>query len=365
MNQSASNEILETIQDLKSARDNLKRITDQFSDEPELREIYSHSAQELTKNLENHLQYLLNIETDSEFTITSTANDVDIWVHIEGDKFSEGRGPINSVGSYLKKLDTAVQHTINVLRERAENLRDLEIESYFELAETAKGSLKLGLKSKIDGFNDDYEETLFNEDPEVKMDQLEIYSQIQQLSSNGLVLLLKTLSSADDDQAIKEIFQDYGEDDAIKLIHYAKELAPSSRSNISEISFEGRSLPKSKPYIKTNRDTRRNLMIRSTKLINNKEFIEGTALIEQYKNNVNEDYYSLFAKPLKYNKKTINIELRISKNKHNIREKEVLNEFLDIEGFLHFNNRSNPTYVIVDKLSYDRDEDVGFSEGDD
>src|SRR5699024_10901011 len=134
MDQLASNEIIETIQDLKNAKANLKRIDEEFDNEPELRQIYSYSGKELVRNLEKHLEYLLTNQTDSEFILTSSVDDVDIWVHIKGEKYNEGRGPIKSIGSYLKKLNTAGQHTLNILRERIGKLEETKFDTYFELA---------------------------------------------------------------------------------------------------------------------------------------------------------------------------------------------------------------------------------------
>jgi hypothetical protein len=353
LNQRDSNEIIETINDLKKARENSQRIDELFSNDPDLHEIYIYSANELIKKLENHLEYLLNKQTESAFTLTSQSGDADIWIHIEGEKYGEGRGPINSIGSYLKKLNTAAQHTINVLKERSGSLKDLKFDTYFELVGTAKGSLKLGLKSKVKTVpENDNQGSIFDEDPETKLTELKVYSQIQKLSSTGLSLLLKALSSTDDEQAIGELLDKYGEEDTAKLLYFAKELAPSSRSNIRQVLFEGRLLPENKSEIKLNRDTRKQLMLKS-KILKNKEFIEGTALIEQYTNNVNSNYYSLFAKPLKYNGTPLNIELRFDKRNHDISEEEVLNEFINVEGFLHFNNRSNPNYVAVERIVVD------------
>src|SRR5699024_5366591 len=132
------------------------------------------------------------------------------------------------------------------------------------------------------------QDTLFDENADYKLSQVKIYSELQKLTSDSLILLLKTLSSADDDQAIREIFDEFGEEDAVKLFHYAKELTPSSQSNISQISYEGRLLPENKPMITTDSSTRKKLISKSKDMIHNKEFIQGTALIEQYKNNVND-----------------------------------------------------------------------------
>lgn len=362
MDQLASNEIIETIQDLKNAKANLERIYEEFSEEAELCQIYSYAGKELVRNLEKHLEYLLIKQTDSEFTLTSSVDDVDVWVHIKGEKYNEGRGPIKSIGSYLKKFNTAGQHTLNILRDRLGNLEGTKFDSYFELAEIGKGSLKLGLRSKVEEFRSEKQDSLFAEDADHKLSQVKMYSELQKLTADSLILLLKTLSSADDDQAISEIFDEFGEEDAVKLFHFAKELAPSPQSNINQISYEGRLLPENIPLITTDSSTRKKLISRSKDMIHNKEFIQGTALIEQYKNNVNDNYYSLFARPLKYDKKIINIELRIEKKQHNIIEEEVLGEFLDIEGFLHFNNKSNPTYVVVDGFTVDKEDDMDFGE---
>lgn len=359
----SDNEILSVIHNLKNAKENLKRIENDYKDEAVLMNFYSYSAKELINQLENHLDYLLQKEIGNSLSI-NTVDNLDLWIRIEGRSFEHGRGPINVVGSYLQKLNTAVRHSTNLIKNKYQDL--IGVNNFypsFELAATAKGSLKLGLQnnnfSKVQNA-DIIEDNLFNVDSsnvELFEERLLRFNRMNEITNQSIEVLFKALASANDEHFISELTREFDEDDVIKLIHYAQELAPSSRSSIDAISFEGESL-KSFINLKTDKSTRSVLKKRAQHLKNNKEFVEGTALVRQYSVDSDRPYITLIARPFKTNDRVIEeVELRVGKD-IGITESQVYNQLIFISGFLHYNANNQPVRIDLDSIDFDKIEEL-------
>ncbi|MDC3418605.1 hypothetical protein [Aquibacillus salsiterrae] len=351
-------EIFSTIEDLKLAKENLNRIKSQYINEPDILNFYLHSAKDMVKQLENHLEFLLKTETGSDYTINTIDDDIDVWIRIEGESFQDGTGPINVIGSYLQKLNTAARHSTKLIKNRIDDLKDINVIPSFELAATAKGSLKLGLKNKLpkEFYATKFEQqTLFDEDLDKRSD---LIYKLNKVNHQGINVLFKALASANDESVIEELTNDFGPDDVIKLIHYAQELAPSSRSLIDNISFEGQDVRFTGYELKTNKDTRKILKERAKALFNNKEFVEGSAFIRSYAVDADKDYYQLEARPFKHESQKIeSIELRANKKLFNFNEEQVFDTLIFITGFLYYNSNKQPTYIELDSINFDEFED--------
>lgn len=150
-----------------------------------------------------------------------------------------------------------------------------------DLVTTAPGSLKLGLKRPPLETNSHHAIQLqipgMEEDPWESLRKSAAQSQV---AIDGIEVLVKTIASVEDKDIFEELAQEYDENELLKLIHYAKELAPSSHSNVEYISFE---LPKNNNLLITNvradRQTRKKLGEYAKKLTPNKEYIKGKGLI--------------------------------------------------------------------------------------
>ncbi|MDE5055391.1 hypothetical protein NDK25_24555 [Niallia taxi] len=358
-------DIKDAIYSLKEAKQNLKRIEKEYAEEPILLKIYSYSAKEMISNLENHLEYLLKLETETELSIISEIDPLDLWIRIEGKSFHNGTGPINVVGSYLKKLNTAVRHSARLVKKKFEVANELNnFFPTFELAATAKGSLKLGLQNNVSNNLDQIiEPTLFNvENKDNTLEQLKQIQTINDITDKSITVLFKALASANDDTFIRELTKEYDEDDVIKLIHYAQELAPSSRSSIDFISFEGNQIRDFKE-LKTDKNTRSYLKQRAQRLRQNKVFIEGTAFIKQYTVDSDKTYYSLIARSFKYDNNSLDeIELRLNKEEFSIEQKDVYNQLIFVSGFLHYNANNQPYLIEADSINFELEEIYGDGE---
>lgn len=141
--------IFETINDLKRAKKNQERILSDYQDTPQLIEFYLPSAEHMVNELNNHLKYLIENETDMQFGENINYVEPEVWIRLEGKNF-EGKGPIGVVGAYLQKLNTANKQAVNLIghiHERFENAKGmLGNISSLDLVSAAHGSFKLGLK---------------------------------------------------------------------------------------------------------------------------------------------------------------------------------------------------------------------------
>ncbi|CAM4371991.1 MULTISPECIES: hypothetical protein [Bacillus] len=351
-------EIFSTIENLKKAKENLHRIETEYASEQELLEFYSLSAKQLVKNLETHLEYLLKEETGSQYSIESVNENLDIWIRIEGENFKNGKGPINIVGSYLQKLNKAIRHSTNLVKSKYEDLEEVLISPSFELVATAKGSLKLGLQSNMVDFisTKEFNQIDLFEDNKLDHDleRLDKFNKINNLTKQSVEMLFKALASAEDENKLNELRTEFEDEDIIKLIHYAQELAPSSRSSIEFISFEGDRAKQFK-NLKTDKHTRVLLKDRIKRLRINKEFVEGSAFIRKYSIDADEDHYVLTARPFRYENKQINdIELFLDRKTNSITEEDILNNLVYITGFLYYTASNQPSYIKVDTIENEK-----------
>jgi hypothetical protein len=343
-------EILETIDALKDAQENLKRIEEKYSNKPMLLNFYRPSAQELVNRLQSHLKFLLQKATNIEFDIKSIPESIDIWVRIEGDEFEHGKGPINIVGSYLQKFNTAFKHTVSLMLERLNDFTEQEQIRFptLNLATTQEGSLKLGLKYSIDPKEQETQISFF--DKEDLLERLEKFDKLQKISRESLILLMRVLASVNDKKILEELKTQFDEKDVLKLIHYAKELVPSSRSQIKYISFEGIPGILDKP-IKTDRETRKFLSEKAKSLKKDTKYVEGTALIRGYESDLDLDYFTLTARPFKYEEEKIpSIECRLIKKSHKESILQFADQFVYISGFLIYNSNNQPVRLDVDEI---------------
>lgn len=360
MNPNFNQNITETVNDLKLAKTRLQEIGKLYQNEPVLLGIYKFSAEKMVETLESHLEYLLNKETNSEFNLQSNKGDMDVWIKIEGSKFAEGKGPINVIGSYLQKLNTAARHSTKLVKSKVDELNNINFYPTFNLAETAKGSLKIGLEQgDIYSHDSDLQLDLFD-DQSIDLFDIEVLK--KKVTTEAIEVLFKALASANDETLFNELLAEYEEEDVIKLIHYAEELAPSNRSNIDAISFDGSGI-KFADTLRTDADTRQLLRERAKKLKQDKEFVEGTAFIRQYTVDQNIDYYILTAAPFNSNeKKNPELELRADKKRLQINEEQVFGQIVYVSGFLHYNSKNQPLYIEVDSIEPNKfDADLNFN----
>lgn len=362
-------EVMEALNDLKEANDYLQSLREEFKDDPELLSFYEPSAKEIVRQFHSRLSLLLSKELD--MNLMSSRNDVnsevDIWIRIEGDEFQQGRGPIGSVGSYLQKLNNASKHAINLIAQTKKGYAAIKNKlsnlACFDLVATAEGSLKLGLKVH-DNYNafcnqDDFQQLYFSWediDGRQKDEQEQESINIQQLSVEGFELLAKTIASARDNVLFNELREEYSDKGMLKLLHYAKELVPSSRSSIEYISFESSKFSISTSNIKLDKHVRKSLSDKAKGFRNNTSFVEGTGWLRA----IDTDYYTVVIRPFNYNAGELTeIECRFPHDEfHSEQVASFLDKFVNISGFLVFSQNNSPIRLDVDSISIQNKVDV-------
>lgn len=351
-------EIKETLDDLQEAKENVVRIQNEYKGEPDLLNFYLPSAEYMAEQIENHLRYL--VEQQSERNTEIQSEIADVWVRLDGKLFKDGKGPIGIIGSYLQKLNTANKHAVSLISETKEKFNEVkgllgELAS-FDLVATEKGSLKLGLKSTnilevLDGYQEQTD--LFHHD----QTQLRDLHDLEDIAKSGFKLLAKTIASVYNEEILNDLKKEYNENDLKKLIHYAKELVPSSRSPFDTISFEG-DIGLSESSIQLNKITRKNLIDIEKKLRQDTQYISGTGWIRA----VDLDEKTLVIRPFHFKKGNID-EINCKFKNSNITSNSLLsllNKFVSLSGFLYFRNGDIPNKIDIDELTIEDvlDEDV-------
>ncbi|MCZ8520166.1 MULTISPECIES: hypothetical protein [Paenibacillus] len=347
----SGNIIYETIAQLKKARKSLENLRSKFQDQPNVLGFYEPSAVFVVDRLENQLSNLLSQETGVNFKPSSeTDNSADLWIRIEGEDFEGGKGPIGQVGNFLTKLNNANRNVISLIEhKKGIKKKNSDIPS-FNLVATAAGSLKLGLKKP--DINIEIEEQsnqmeLFSPEEQDPWDKFKNAIEDSRAATQSMKVLVKAIASVHNENALTELMADFEDKEVIKIIHYAKELAPSNRSSIDFVSIEGNDIGVSEKIIRTDKTTRKILTEHAKKLLPSTEYIEGTAVIGV------ADVHNkmLIARPLKYNN-IVHDEIRCLFLKPVTPEeiKEFLNEMVTISGYIIYDKSGRLLRLEIDEI---------------
>lgn len=351
-------EIKETLEDLQEARENITRIQTEYRDEPDILNFYLPSAKYMAEQLENHLKYLVEQETGK--TIDTKVEIADIWVRLEGKLFKDGKGPIGIIGSYLQKLNIANKHAVSLISDTKDKFHEVkgllgELAS-FDLVATEKGSLKLGLKRTslievLEGYQEQAD--IFQQNHDI----INNHHELENIAKEGIKLLAKTVASVNNEEIFNELKNEYNENEIKKLIHYAKELVPSSRSPFDNISFEG-DLGLPEKSIQMNKITRKNLIDKEKSLRQDNQYVNGTGWVRA----VDLDERTLVIRPFHFKKGNID-EINCKFKNTDVTSNYILsllNKFVSLSGFLYFKSSDIPSKIDIDELTIEDvlDEDV-------
>jgi hypothetical protein len=339
--------VIEAINDLKKAKKYLCNIKDNYSDS-NLLNLYLPSAEALVKQYSKRLETLL-----SEIVVSEGKHNVDVWISIEGNNFRHGKAPINIIGPLLQKINTANRHAVQLILQKNNNYptdpESIPIPS-FDLVTTKAGSFKLGLKI-ADIEQDDSQQELFQEDPWIIIKK---YNESRNLSIEGLNLLLTTIASVQKPNLLEDLRRIYEEKSVIKLIHYAKELTPSSRAPIDNITFECSFFKEPNRIITADKQTRRVLNYQAKSLKKDSIFVKGTGVIRA----IDLDNKTIHARPFSYGKKNIeDLACIFNPNLSHDTIVESIDKVVQINGFLVFDKNNVPTQLEVEDINIDNNED--------
>ncbi|QUG41326.1 hypothetical protein KD050_18935 [Psychrobacillus sp. INOP01] len=345
------NNIIQTINDLKNAQNNLKRILSEYEDRPKLLNFYAPSAEIMVSELKKHLKYLLSLETELSFDSGENL-EPEIWIHLEGKNYN-GRGPIGSIGAYLQKLNNANKQAVNLLgniSERFEQARELLSNlASFDLVSTAQGSLKLGLVRSEVSEHLTYEQLdlFYDEEPleSVKSSDIKL---LKELSLEGIKLIAHTVAAVEDETLFESLKKQFGEKELKKLIHYTKELVPSMRSSFDTVSFESNSSTVPFSTIKATKSTRKALIEKEKTLMKDSKYISGEGWIRA----VDIDGMIGTIRPLHYDDITLHqIDCIFSDEKYNSHNiANLLDKFVIVKGFLISNQHETPIKFDIEEI---------------
>lgn len=351
MYQDTMNRLIKAINDLKAAKEYLESVRKEFESDPDLLNFYEPSAKEIVKQFEDRLYNLISEITGTNFEIKESSQDVEVWIRIEGDRFRHGSGPIHAIASFLQKLNTASQQVINLFDKDVKRKKKRNV-SLFDLAETASGSLRLGLKTPDidDVLMENTQPELFPQDP---WDLLKKIQKEKEKALKGLRLLVKALDSVEN-ETIEDIKQELPNDIAVvKLLHYAKEIAPSQQSLIEKITFEGKDLhlgPKKR--VTVDKQTRKLISERAKEIKRDAEYVKATGVIRQQ----DLDNYVITARPLFVgNKDYPEVKCVFNPNSPIEEMENYLDKIVTIRGFLFFREDNVPQKLEIDEIVIERD----------
>lgn len=339
---------------LKRAKKNLDELREQYKTSPDLLSVYEPSAVYIVNQIESKLKKMLTEQFGVSLQPERVEQEnVDIWVRIEGKEFKHGSGPIGQIGTYLTKLNKANKQAMAILKEKmGEKIKLSDLPS-LNLVATAPGSLKLGLKKpELEAPEPDPQADLFN-GYKGHFELLKESVEESSLVSQGMHLIVRSIASINDESVSSELKQEYSEKSIIKLLHYVKDLTPSSRSDIDYVSFEGNNVRINNSYVRTTKETRKLISEYSKKLDPNREYIEGTAVImaADISNQI------LMARPLKFNDaehEEIKCILLDSVPAEDI--KNLLNQKVELSGYIVFDqNRNRLLRLEIDQIAISDD----------
>lgn len=340
----------EAILSLRDAQIHYQRIKTEYQEEPFLMEFYLNSAEELIMYLKEHIRYLNETELGIESSEVSK-DSPEVWIRLEGEGY-DGKAPIGAVGHFLQKMNSANKVAVKMISKIAQLNEEVQESlnkfATFDLIATAEGSMKLGLKRTDFAMNleqeqlDIFYETDFYEDSDKQ--NLEDFKCVP---LDAIKLVNKTIEAVENPNVLEELKENYGEIHLQKLLHYTKEILPSSRSSYDTVSIEF-SGKESLPVIKATKEIRRKMSEIEKALLKESQYIESIGLVRA----VDIDKYQVILRPFKYNDTTVDeliceiSPLLISTE----RLEELINQIIEFKGILLFNKDEVPIRLKIEEI---------------
>ncbi len=344
------------MENLKKAKSNLERLRNLYKDNSDLLNIYEPSAKYLVDKLELQLSEALKEELSCD--LVPVDKGIDLWIRIDGEEFHNGKGPIGLVGNFLNKLNNASRQAVNIIaKSRNINLKEslYDFSGSFDLASTATGSLKLGLKKPdIKIKPEDPQLDLFMENIVDPWDRFKESAVQNEIAIESMSLLLSVIALAENEDMFEELKKKYAEKDVLKIIHYAKEVIPSAQSNIDTISFEIENLDVKQRRIDTTKETRKLLTKQAKKLVPNKEYITGTGKVR----GIDLDDKSIIVRPLVYDDiKHNEIRCCFINDTEDINLEDYLKRKVEIKGFIVYSSNNRLLRLEIEEISIESKEE--------
>lgn len=350
-------EITETMNHLKAAEESIERLKEDYKDNPMLLSFYMPSSEKLVEMLKIRLNSLMQ-----EY-LGGTSVNPDIWIRLQGKVFDNGRAPLGVVGTFIKKLVTANQHAVALLEQvKYEGIRinkKIKELAELDLVVTAPGSLKLGIKKpELNKFyNCEVEGENGNIDENMILNCIEEATKESEKGIEGLQLLSRAIIAASDEEELKVLSEDVKDSkNLLKLLHYAREIAPTQSSQIESITFSGVLSPKSGyREVVVSKETRVKLRDMSNNLLGNDKYIEGIGTVRA----LDFDKLTFRIDSLKFDKVILdNIECKVNEKEFSEEDIEkIANKQIRLSGILVYSSTGTAKWLEVDKIYFDEDDD--------
>lgn len=345
----------ELINDLILAKEHLEKLREDFKDDPELLSFYEPSAIYLINQLKERIYKEISLIT-GEPKIQP-----DLLVKIEGKAFKKGRAPVGILSNFLKCLNTANKHAISIL-ENIDYKGGRFINKIRELAELRLVSIEPG--SLCLGFEPPDPEWLLDRPPEQmsinpEKEIIEL-TKASKKSLEGISLLLLALNAAKDNDSLT-ILQDKVKEqkNILKLLYFARQLTPSSVSNINSISFYAKKLLKTDIPVVADTKTRERLQEISKEIVQREEYVEATGIIRA----IDLDKPEVKIRPILI--KDEMLEEIDGKLKIDLSESEkeyYFNRKVYLAGFLKYTEKGEIQRLEIDEISDDTNESYGIND---
>ncbi|NMB26373.1 MAG: hypothetical protein GX986_12675 [Firmicutes bacterium] len=338
---------------LERARGNLNILQQTYKDEPDILAFYEPSARYLIHATEQEIRALV-------FDTLGVA-DADVWIHLEGPELGSSNTPVGVVGRFLEKLSIANKHAVSIIeranhegRRFSQEITDL---AEFNLIATAPGSLRIGLqKPDISRFipsepvaeQEKIEETLVQQISDAQLKA--------QKAMDGLCLLTRTISAAQDENEIEKLYKEVGHKNTLRLIHYAKDLTPPKRGPFTSISFIGPGIGSKSSGSKVVADceTRVWLSNRSEQLLDNQRYVEARGRIRA----IDADRRFVHARPLYFDDQYIDdIECKLPIDIEDEELERLFNKPAFVSGLIVLSTTGEAKYIEVDEIRLENPED--------
>ncbi len=168
--------------------------------------------------------------------------EADLWIGLQGSAFDEHSGPIDILSKFLSKFHSATRHAVATLLNKEDTGgrfgRHIEDLTQFDFVGTAPGSLRIGLKQKInlvEDLNMDLENPVFGDSQ-----MLQIADSSEKLEK-ALELLMMAFS--EDGDGIDKIRDMVGESGALRILYHAREMLVNG---VDAFEFSGHKIGSSK-----------------------------------------------------------------------------------------------------------------------
>lgn len=176
-------------------------------------EVYVQSARARYRAIESALDAVVTTQTP------------DLWVCLDGARFTEGAGPVGPVASFLQTFRTAVRHAASTVLGLVDTggrfHTDVERAIEFDISQLASGSLRIGLV-RSHFVDEEASGELFPGD--MWTSRWNRVAADGRLFSQATAALYRAFAVVDAEDEVDKLLQDFGNHGALRLMYHARQM---------------------------------------------------------------------------------------------------------------------------------------------